>query len=389
MGISYNVLSVPSESVHEAHISALQPKWILYKDNFSYAVKIARMLPKTVVIHRDWSGYLGDDDLPRKVTPQAWLDGQRKLGSLNIWRYCLNESGFDDRVLAWINSAIEINAQSNEPLHLVIGNFSAGTPNPDAWKTPAAVKLLHYLDMYRQWLVLGLHEYFAAVPTSGYYVGYPSNANIASNPDDASGSKGLNLIPMDKWPKDTRGITLWHCGRFRFLLQACDSLGIPYPRIVVTEHGTDDLSDIKPWLDTLQKTPPYPNIRGWRSLERQWQAWYDSGIDLTYYNMLTYLDAAVYAGSPVEAQLIFAWGDSGGWEQFKVDNAPELQQRLAMYAGAPPPPVVTPPEPPPQNQLDTAALLTLVSDVEDELIYLVGSLSSMQKTISIIKDALK
>lgn len=392
MSISHNILSVPDTAVLEKHIDALKPRWLLGKDNLAYIAGIALKHPSTSVIHRDWQQYQGDDDLPRRITPAAWLSTQRALGFLNVWRYCCNESGFNDDVLAWINEVIEINAKHPQPLKLVIGNWSAGTPNKEDWKRPQAVKLLQYLNRYRDWMVLGLHDYFAAVPTSGFYGGYPSNANIASSPSDAPGSKGLNLIPMDKWPKDTRAITLFHCGRWRFMLQVCDELSIPYPRIVITEHGTDDLGDIKAWLETLQKTAPYTSIRGWRSLQQQWGNWFGGNAELTYYNMLTYLDAAVYAGSPVEAQLIFCWGDSGGWEQFRVDNAPELLRRLEMYAGTTtPPPIPTPPDEPPQpgSVLDKAALLAMVEDVDNDVTAAIGYLENAHVTLAHLKDALK
>jgi hypothetical protein len=365
MSISHNILTVPDTAVLETHLNALKPRWILFKDNLAHAAAIALKHPATSVMHRDWQQYQGDDDLIHRITPAAWLSTQRALGFLNVWRYCCNESGFNDTTLTWINEVIEINAKHPQPLKLVIGNWSAGTPNKEDWKRPQAIKFLRYLNQYREWLVCGLHDYFAAVPTSGMYGGYPSNANIASSPTDAPGSKGLNLIPMDKWPKDTRGITLFHCGRWRFMLQVCDELSIPYPRIVITEHGCDDLGDIKSWLETLEKTNGQ-GIRGWRTLERQWATWYGDGIDATYYHMLTYLDAAVYAGSPVEAQLIFCWGDSGGWPNFRVDNAPELLRRLEMYSGV----IVNPPphdDPPPPDELDTATLLALVEDLQGTL----------------------
>lgn len=390
MSISYNVLTIPDTAVFERHISALKPRWLLFKDNLSYAAQIGANNPTVAILHRDYANYQGDDDLSLKISPRQWLYSQRALGSLNVWRYCCNENAFNEHTLAWLNDVVELNAQQNQPLKLVIGNFATGSYPPDGWKQPQAVKLLHYLDYNRQWLVLGCHEYFGATPTSGYYGGFPSNANIASNPTDAPGSVGLNLIPRDKWPADTSKITLWHCGRFRFILKTCDDLGIPYPRIVVTEHGADDLGDIDAWLKTLQKTAPYTSIRGWRSLKNQWRDWYGDDIELTYYNMLTYLDAAVYTGSPVEAQLIFGWGDSGGWEQFRVDNAPEFQRRLEMYAGVKPPVVVPPPiEQPPANKLDKAALLALVEEIESDANDAGHKLDDIYTTLRQIKDALK
>lgn len=384
MSISYNVLTVPDTTTFEKHIKALKPRWCLFKDNLAYAAQIAAQNAGMSALHRDYVQYQGDDDLPHRITPAAWLATQRALGFLNIWRYCCNEPAFNDTTLTWLNSVIETNAKHPQPLKLVVGNFGVGSYTKDGWKQPQAVKLLHYLNQYREWLVLGTHDYFGAVPCSGFYGGFPSNANIAADPTDAPGSKGYNLIPMDKWPKDTRAITLWHCGRWRFILQVCDELSIPYPRIVITEHGADDLGDIGAWLNTLQKTAPYTSIRGWRSLENQWRAWYGDGMELTYYNMLTYLDAAVYAGSPVEAQLIFGWGDSGGWEQFRVDNAPDFQRRLEMYAGAtlPPPPVVLPPPP---DVIDTTALLALVEDVENDIIGITRKLDAIYDAIKELK----
>jgi hypothetical protein len=123
-------------------------------------------------------------------------------------------------------------------------------------------------DPYRSSVILGLHEYACVVATSGFIGGYPNNAGVA--PGDAT-KKGIDLCLVSNWPKSTAlTTTMFHAGRFKFITAFCRMNGINPPRMILTEHGFDDVSDVKPWAETLPQTPPYYNSRGFKSLVNAW-----------------------------------------------------------------------------------------------------------------------
>jgi hypothetical protein len=178
--------------------------------------------------------------------------------------------------------------------------------------------MLELLDRNRSTMILGLHEYACAIITSGFVGGYPQ------------------FIQPNTWPGDVSGTTLWHLGRYKFLVNYCHSIGINPPRIILTEHGFDDVSDIKPWAERLLQTGPYHNIRGWKSIVNQWNAWFNPlgwSAERAYFEQLSYADRVIYQNSPVEAQCIFSWGHSSqDWDQFDVADALEFQRMLEAYA---------------------------------------------------------
>ena len=138
----------------------------------------------------------------------------------------------------------------------MVGNWAVGNPGPDDW--PQARRMLELLDQHRDLFILGLHEYGCGVMTSGLYGGYPDHAGVRGGE-----LGGKNLIPPGNWPASLYSpeyITAFHCGRFRFLMGYCAANNIKAPRIILTEHGVDDVSDIKAWAEKLTKTDPYTRV---------------------------------------------------------------------------------------------------------------------------------
>lgn len=330
--ISYNIhgQNVPDMPRLLQHLQAIQPYAVLVMDNLGLAKELKALLPRTLVIFRAWP----DDAIHQQMTPEQWI--QHKLsetGGSDLWLYTSNEPGFGDDLLDWTSRLIELTAPRG--MKLVVGNFSVGTPRPEEWERPAAVRLLRLLDQHRQTVILGLHEYACGVITSGFIGGEPQ------------------FIAPHSWPQTPAALTKWHCGRFSLLVSVCHRLGIGAPRIVLTEHGFDDVSDIKPWAERLLRDAPYLNVRGWKSLRSQWNAWFGGlawSPERAYFEQLAYADRAIYQQSPVEAQLIFSWGySSRDWEQFDISQAFEFQSLLENYArqGVPTPAPVVPRAVPP------------------------------------------
>jgi hypothetical protein len=294
-----------------AYLQATQPRWTLVMDSLDVAREIKAALPDCNVIFRAWP----DDELVKQMTPEQWVTGTiARLQGADLWAYGGNEMGFSDDVLTWTARVIE--QASMRGLKVVVGNFSSGTPNADDFRRPAARWVLDLLDKHRETTVLGLHQYACGVITSGFIGGEPG------------------FIQPETWPRNVADVTMWHCGRDRQLFEACDQMAIRAPRVVLTEHGFDDMSDIKFWSERLIKTPPYMTVRGWKTLWNQWRAWWPRWTpEKAYAEQLIYADRYIYANTPVEAQLIFSWGASSSqWEQFDMSDAREMQELLIAYA---------------------------------------------------------
>ncbi len=252
----------------------------------------------------------------------------------------LNEPPFNKEVVEWLTELLRLAAPRGIPL--IVGNWAVGNPAPEQWAM--AREMLQLLDQHRHLFILGLHEYAGGVITSGLIGGNPT------------------FIQPQTWPQDVKQIARFHMGRFKFLMDYCDSVGIRCPRIILTEHGFDDTSDIKAWEETLKKTSPYMNIRGWKTLRGQWQDWFGGlgwSPERAYFEQLAWADRTIYQNSPVEAQCIFCWGHSSkDWEQFDVSDAFEFQRLLEEYARqgtAFQPTAFTPPTPEPAPQPEAAA----------------------------------
>jgi hypothetical protein len=380
------------------HLQRRRPRWTLVMDNVDFARELKRRVPSCNVIFRAWP----DDDLVRTVDAETWvLQTKARIGSSDLWSYAGNEPGWSayiartaraavartfratsarthalaqrapaidnralDRILApfrrlfvWLLGiitraalGIAVTAESQQAisvvrwnievikaarkhgLKVVVGNFSSGTPNPDDWKHPLALEFLRLLNECRAFAVLGLHEYACGVITSGFIGGWPQ------------------FIRPDDWPQDVRGMTLWHVGRYKFVIAACEAAGIPAPRIVVTEFGFDDMSDLKQWAELLRKTPPYTSIRGWRSLVEQWREWYGAlgwTDEDTLYESVDYAERVPYYHPAVECILILCEGASSPiWEQFNKELAFHFKARLEQRENTEPmPSIPQPPEP--------------------------------------------
>lgn len=326
-----------------------RPRWSGVMDGVQLARDIAAIDPHMNVWHRAYPDG-GDESIWQRMTPRAWVDKTRaELDGTNLYGYCLNEPGFDNAMLEWLCEVIEYSAQFG--LRLVVGNFSVGTPEPREWEKPAAVRLLRLIEAHHDRVVLALHEYAGGIITSGFVGGAPNDTT--HHPDYTD--------PLN-WPEPAN-VTMWHCGRYRFLLAACDKLKIKPPRIVITEHGFDGVEDppTKAWLDTLPRDTP-GNLRGWLSLRAAWAQMFPAySIEQAYFIQLAYAKNVIYA-PPVEGVNLYCYGtnDPAKWASFEIMNHWALLDIIADRVIAP-----TISEPPPADDdtqpLPPAAALPLVA----------------------------
>ena len=258
--ISYNIHAqrLNNHNYLIEHLHQIQPAAVLVMDGLGLAREIKKLLPETIVINRIYP----DDDIHRHVSPEDWLNSREPQAEGGIFQYTTNEAGFSQDMIDWHVRLMELAASRHVPL--VVGNMSVGTPQAEEWAN--ARRMLELLDQHRDLFILGLHEYACAVITSGFLGGYPDHAGVPPK----SGLPGRDLIPANNWPGrgEAAPMTMFHCGQFKFLVNYCNDNGLKPPRIILTEHGFDDVSDIKPWTDTLTKTGDYMTIRGWKSAQK-------------------------------------------------------------------------------------------------------------------------
>lgn len=329
------------------HVERSRPPWMLVMDGVQLCRDIQNVSPKTQVIHRAYP----DEEIWRQKTPAQWIEQKKsEIGSHSLlWVYTVNEQALPDALCNWFLEVIHLSAR--DEMRLVIGNLSGGTPQASDWTRPLVIELLKACNLNRSRVVLGLHEYACGVMTSGFLGGWPDNAGVAPVPDNKG--KGRNLVPSANWPDRTEvnKITRFHCGRFKFLVEACALIGIPPPRIVLTEHGFDDMSDIKTWALLQQQTSPYTSFRGWKSLESYWRTQYSAQgwtPQRAMFEQLAYADRVLYQNSPVEGQCVFCWGHSSSmWDQFDISGANEFLVLVEAQTTPVPAPIPPPPKPDP------------------------------------------
>lgn len=309
-------------------VQVQRPKWALVMDNAGMATRIADRSSVTNVIHRTYR----DDGFWTGRNPDEWLAFHRAAyGDTRLWHYTDNEVGIQAE---WHIEAIKKNAAATRPLRMVICNTSTGSPGWDEWQTPKAQELLDLVARYREWCVLGVHEYFMGVPTTGLQ-GFIAETDVS------------------KWPATRNdAIPDYHVGRWRRIQKT----GV---RVVVTEYGSDSLADLHSRFMRIEG--------GWKPAVEHWKRWYPTlTVEQAYYMCLWYGWHIAYANSQVEGALIFSYGSnpqSAGtakdWTRFDVEPLGALHNLIAannvpvglerMQALANPPPVEPPKpvEPPP------------------------------------------
>lgn len=359
--ISYNVngANVPNLEVLTKHLVKLQPRWLLIMDNVELAWALADKLKNTQVIHRNWALTQGDENVYGRLSPEEWLAARQDEAQHGIWLYTANEAGVNP---AWDIALMNlIVSRGFKNVKLVLANPSVGTPDISFWSRPEMKEWFRLLHEHRDQFVLGLHEYFAGIAPSGFVGGYP----------DGSWSDGrTNLHPnyedRKNWPTDatTIGMT-WHTGRLQVVNQAAKNFGYMAPRIVITEHGADDLADMHGWLMKFPPSYTRGNIRGWKTLQFLWERLLPGrSIQLAYLENIIYLDKALYSRYPnVEGQLLYTWtSNRGQWGDFDLSETTEFLVGLEQYAGyvAPPPIENPPPTPPP-----TTTITVTKAEIED------------------------
>lgn len=364
--ISYNIngQATPVLETLEKHLAVLQPRWVLIMDNPTMGKDLAGKLPHTNVILRNWQLTGGDENVYSKLTPEQWLDARLPEAGDRIYLSTANEAGINAK---WDIDLMNLIVSKNlKHVKLVLGNPSVGTPSIGDWTNEDKREWFKLLDSHRDQFVLGCHEYFCGIAPSGFVGGYPDGSWM-----DGRTNLHLNYEDKRNWPKDASIIgQLWHCGRIMSVNAAARQFGVMPPRIVISEHGADDLADMHGWLAKFLPSGGRPNIRAWKTLTNLWAKILPGlSSEQSYFDNISYLDEAVYSHFPnVEGQLLYTWSSSTDWKDFDLSEAGQFQTLLETYATALPTPAPIPvPEPPKPPAPPVEKMITLPASIINKL----------------------
>lgn len=319
----YNCLRVDNASRDRLwqHCAKLPPGAMLfYNHQGELPYEFKRAFPSWIVVHRNWPDH--QDFL--NISPSDWYRQNVNRGRDGVIVHTQNETAFSDAFLDWSTELTKIaRPDGTRFAHL---NIATGNPNPAEWKKTSARRFLeeNAKDGFRHFVCL--HSYGASTLTSGIRGGNPAVINPAV------------------WPQTLEDcLPAWHCGRNMFLFQACDEMGIPRPKVLLTEVGIAELGDVGTWQKALPKTAGFVNLDGWLANREVWRQWWGQTPGWTHEQ--AYAKQLLWALKTVWSQcdgvLVFSWGDSGGWSAFDVANAftlhAEMEAGLRIAAPTPPP----------------------------------------------------
>ncbi len=381
--ININGAAIGSLTNLEIALTRLDPEWLVMMDNDDLAYwLISKEYANKAALRHYSIGGVKDGSLHRTISARNYYDiaVSQHTADERIYIYTTNEPLYPPFDPRWGNDTKKLvdwhvklmNICINEGGRLVVGNIGVGKVQPAKWDVFRP--MLNLCAQYPEKFVFGIHEYFGGVPTSGFIGGAP----------DGTTADGISIVhepfvTPDEWPFNPDDLTKWHCGRFNFMLQYLDDVGINYPRILVTEHGADRLDDIAFWLQHSERprTEGFDSLRGWKSLEALWAKLEpDATLESFYALALHYLDQTVYSEHVwlngdriVEGQAVFTlnFGDIQ-WFQFNVGDRMDLFSQIQFLLDVTAP-SLPPVEPPilPSPPVDPPVDAVLLSDVLDEL----------------------
>lgn len=325
-GLNIHAAGVKNQAALLTHLHKTQPSFVLVMDGLDLCKQIQIASPDTKVIHRNYAATNGDDDVFKRFTPQQWLDVHKDDIAANMWLHTTCEPGWSQEVIDWLVALMRLAIPLK--VKLIIGGWSVGTP--DFSVIPMAKTMLQLLADHSDLFILSLHEYANAVITSGFVGGAPNGKTEDGrvvHPD---------YVPATNWPLNGQAqvLTHWHMGRYQFWIDYCEAVNIKPPRIVLTEVGFDDVSDIAWWTKTLPHTGGYANIAGFKTLQAFWtQVFPNWSEDRAYYEQLKYAEHNIYQDGIVEGGIIYCYGHiDKKWEPDDVEEHTEFLSYLEADA---------------------------------------------------------
>lgn len=244
-----------------AWLNAANPAACVVMDDANLTQQVKKALPVTTVIHRAYNP--NDSRWWTAVNAQTWVDAHVGFAANGVVVQCLNEPVLDNAGMTWLE---QVCALCPPDVALALPNFAVGNPYEGDILNGKYDRLLRLVCGTRH--ILALHEYFH---------------------DD----------PAAEQP--------WLCGRYAYWQRRARELGLPEPRIVITEHGRD--------------------IGGGRH-----DGWQDAGWSQEQYcNRLLDAQEDVYLNAvPV---CVYCWGTGANndWLSFDIQDAGTLQKMLINW----------------------------------------------------------
>jgi hypothetical protein len=264
--LSVNILSqyVHNQSALLDFLKRAKPAAVLVMDSPGLAQAARAQNPQALVIHRAFNA--NDAQWENATTPQEWLNANVPIAANGVSLQLYNEPapGNLEAFFSFLETTCALCPSS---VSLAFPNFAVGNPHEADILNGRYDRILRLVCGTRHYLAL--HEYFKDSP--------------------------VNEFP-------------YLCGRFTFWLQRADVLGLPHPKIVITEHGRDlggGLND------------------GWKGTGWTEQQYFDRLADCQF-------DFYAKHNVPV---CIFCWGTGAGnrWQSFDVQEAQTLQSLIVQF----------------------------------------------------------
>lgn len=333
----------------DAHAERLNPRAMMFAQSAADAMTFAIKFPQCQVAFRQiiTRGDFQEDILHRTAgRTLAYVQARAREVSVNVYINVGCEpqlSQADDLhklVTEQLAAAQWAVANGRRLVLLHLAHYGL---NERHW--PVLAPLCDYAAQHRDLLVIGCDEYGAGHLFSGVV-------------DPRVGDPQAGHVPPQTWRRSPVD-TYYHVGRITGLLRWLRANGHGVPRVWITEHGVDALGDVDGWRKSLVRTPPYTDIRGWKSLANQWQQWYGPlgwAPARAFGEMVAAARREIYAPywnahtrEGIEAALLFGWRylDDPAWEQFDVSEALDFQRVLESYMEVNPMPTF--PSLPPAN----------------------------------------
>lgn len=261
-----------------AHLDKIQPSALLFLNNVDDAWQAKSRYPSCVVVHR--SHYSEEGGLYKTISPQQFYDRHAAEGHNGVVVNCLNEpSGYlssdeHKRMAGWCADVMGLFGKAGIPV--VTPNWGVGHPQENSY-----ADFNELWDAFKAWPLhyLGAHEYWS-------YKGIEAgNGRV---------------------------------GRFLWWVAYLRNKGYPYPNIIFTEWGLDDL------LDGSGK-------RGWK----------DSRTEKEYAAECLEAARRYYDFSYVKGVCTYSWGNSGrkdtaeDWITHDVSDAMEFQAMIEQELTTP------------------------------------------------------
>lgn len=273
-----NVLAQPGidRAALLKYVDRAKPGMMVVMDDTALAQDIRARNPRGLTVHRSYAPH--DDRWHEVVTPKEFLDAHKPTAANGVVCAVYNEPSGAGLFAAstWIEQLI---LSCPPDMTLATPNMAVGNPSEDEILAGKYDRILRAICGSRHYLAL--HEYF-------------------------------NTDPLAETP--------YYCGRFTFWLRRARQLGLPAPKIIITEHGRDvGGGDKDGWRDT-----------GWSE-----DAYFARLVQSRELYKPHAIPVAVYC---------YGAGFSQRWQSFNVEGATTLLDKMASYEETVMPDTPTPPE---------------------------------------------